>query len=105
MKKKHYTLDFKRRAVARLTNGEKPTEVAAKLKIADSMLYNWRKKLQLSEFKQKKPPQSTGDVKSAIVYLNHAKEEMTNELKTGKLKKLSKSNLYALLALDSLENG
>jgi len=72
MKRKVYSEDFKRKAVARLAH-EYGSVIAKDLNIHNSMLYNWKKKLKkksaTSKPKDAKKPAIDVHVQSAIVYL------------------------------------
>jgi transposase-like protein len=94
---------MKRKALERLASGEKASAIAKSLKVHQSMIYQWRKRLNgASKDESAKPTTNGSNTRDAIVYLRHAKVAMTEELRSGKSKNLSKSNLYALLALESL---
>lgn len=74
MSKKTYSLDFKRRAVARLSNGQNAKDIAKKLKIMPSMLYAWRKKLAKLEKTKVVKAAKVPSAHDAIVYLRHARD-------------------------------
>jgi transposase-like protein len=120
-----YSEDFKRKAVARMINGEPVTDIIKDLKVAGSQLYKWRQQMgqagveprdKNGELIRKGPKQAPapqiigngvnggdhGAAKEAIYYLRHAEQELTKELATGKVKRLPKSSLYSLLALQAL---
>ena len=94
-KRKVYDEAFKSKILQRLEKGETVPALAEEHKLNQSMIYSWRKARHTPE----KPVLNTRD---AIIYLQHAQTAMNNELKQGKVKKLTKSNLLALLALQSL---
>jgi transposase-like protein len=106
VKHKKYTEEFKKNAVAMLNanGGEGAASVAAKLKIAPSMLYSWRKKAAKGYQKPeaKKATGSASAHKDAIVYLRHAREDVNARLRGGTLKKMDKAHLLLLLALNVL---
>lgn len=51
-----------------------------------------------------KPQRSAGDAaqREAIAYLRHARDEINDELRDGRIKKLSQAHLLTLLALEAL---
>jgi len=103
--RKQITETVKQKAIARLAEGEKATDIAKSLKVHPSMIYQWRKRFSskaVSGSTKGIPTSNGSSTRDAIVYLCHAKTAMTEELRSGKSKHLSKSNLYALLALESL---
>lgn len=111
MKRRQFTEAFKRRAVKRV-EGMTGELAAAKLKIDQSMVYNWRKRFTASEASQShraKNPlggftmgnkpligKPSGAPLEAIVYLRHAKRAWDS----GNAKK---GELLARLALVTLE--
>jgi transposase-like protein len=102
MKRKQYSLDFKRKALARVANGESQEAVAQDLKLSTtSLLYKWKQRIG----KEKAVMTADSREKDAIVYLKHARVAMTEELRKGSVRELSKSNLLSLLALETLLNG
>lgn len=77
----------------------------AKYKLSSSVIHGWRKKAgELSTQKKVAPAQSsaTSDVKSAIVYLSHARNEINSALRKGVIRNMDKAHLYTLLALQAL---
>lgn len=100
--RKQYDDKFKRAAVERTRKGESAVEVAKELKIADSMLYSWRKKFAESTVPEPQPEKPGGRTKEAIVYLRHARDAMKDEINQGKVKHRLKSHLLMELALWTL---
>ena len=83
MKRKSYSEDFKRKAVARLAH-EYGSVIAKDLKIHDSMLYNWKRRFKKKPASGKsKEPKADNNVhvQSAMIYLRkaikHEKPHMT----------------------------
>lgn len=107
-KKKHvpYSDEFRANAVARVMSGKESVSVVAKdLKIHESLIYGWRK-ARMEKTDEAAPKASNGaNIKDAIVLLMKAENAMLKDLKTGKLKTLSRSQLLTLLALDALTVG
>jgi transposase-like protein len=73
MKRRQFDLEFKRKAVARVINGESGEAVATDLNISPSMVYTWKRKLKKLDRKVKKK-KAPNKVASAIVLLQHARE-------------------------------
>lgn len=55
-----------------------------------------------AEVKTRKP-RASGGQREAIIFLKHAEREISREIRTGKRKKLGRSALLTLLALDVLQ--
>lgn len=55
--------------------------------------------------KTTKPKSSRGISRTTLIYLRQAKKAMFRELRTGKVKDLTESNLLTLLALREAESG
>jgi transposase-like protein len=99
MKKKHYTDDFKQAAVERLNAGESASVIVKDLNIHNSMLHNWRKKFKGVK---KKVVRANDVSKDAIIYLQHAIDDMQKELTSGKAKKRKRYHALVELALFTL---
>lgn len=80
MKRRKFDLDFKRKAVARITNGETKIAVAKDLGIVESVLYNWVKKFKKDVKKVKAKKKSPNKMATAIVLLHHARDAAIKEV-------------------------
>ncbi len=92
-KKRSYTEGFKLKAVRRMEEGERVKDICDDLKVGNSMLYMWRKKLS-------RPSKTVGQghgPKDAIIYLRQARNRMTMKDVRNPI------CLLALMALTSLE--
>ena len=106
-KKKHakYSDEFRTKALGRIADGKESMAAVAKdLKIHESLIYGWRKA------RMEKPDSPTkasngANLKDAIILLQKAKDSMTKDLKAGRIKTFSRSQLLTLMALDSLTGG
>jgi transposase-like protein len=75
-KNRHYTDEFKRKAVARVAAGEKLSAIVKELKIQKSMLNGWRNKFG-AEKKEDSQVKDGDDTKyQACHHLSHAIEAM-----------------------------
>lgn len=89
---------LKRATVAKILAGEKPSDLAKKLQVHDSLIYGWKKK-----FGSASTPKYAGNVKEAIVYLRHALGAMDDEIAKGLIKKRVRSRALVELALYELQ--
>lgn len=81
MKRRKFDLDFKRKAVARVTNGESAKTVTDELGIAPSMLYNWRRKFTKAQKKEKRAAKKKPNkLANAIILLHHARDAAVKEV-------------------------
>ena len=87
-------------ALKRVASGESVASVAKNMDLHESLIYGWRKAAMNEEAK----PQGA-NLKDAIILLQKAKDSMMQELKSGRIKALSRSQLLTLMALDSLTGG
>ncbi len=107
-----YTLDFKAKAVARLNGGENATLIAKDLKIAPSMVYQWRLAINrggsTTRPKKKGKPAKlilsagTGSIGPVVGYLKHARDTIEADLRSGKIKHFDRSQLLTMLAFTEL---
>ena len=101
--KKKYSDEFKQKWVDEM--GKRSTQIpqiAKEAGVPATILYRWRKEAGGGYIKSYKKPADKSTTHDAIIYLRYARDAMNKELREGKIKKLSKSNLLSLLALDVL---
>lgn len=91
---------MKRKALAMLAQGARATEAAKVCGVNVGTIYAWKSKTGTAP-----KANANGAHKDAVLYLKHAEAAMTAELRGGKIKKLGKSHLLALLALSALTGG
>lgn len=95
--KRNFTEGFKLKVVRRIEEGEPVRAIAKELDVGNSLLYTWKSKLGSAKAKTNGAAPADNRHKDAIVYLRHARDTM------GSVKKLNRSQLLTLLALDVLE--
>lgn len=103
MKKKRYPDEYKQKVVEEFRAGATAKSLAAKHKIATSMVHYWAKKFGTPGGTRQPRVADPYSYKDALVYLKHAKAHINASLKEGRLKEMDQAHLLTLLALQTLE--
>jgi transposase-like protein len=110
--RKTYSIELKQSAVDELNAGGSADQIAARLKVTSSSIYQWRKALKNKKqavavstvpVGNGKAPIELAQTRDAVVLLRKAKSELLRGIKKGSINDLDNAHLLSLLALNSLQ--